>query len=139
MRDIRADLRDRLNQLDAEKSKVNTRLEEMEQQRQILISLIREEEARFGPLDQQPLIPQKSEQANGDQTPLARLILGLLADQEPHVLTHLVQGALAKNYPFGEKSPARSINWALFGMMNRKMVERSGKAWKLANRDIGML
>lgn len=139
MHDIRPDLQDRLNTLDAEKKDLETRLGDVERVRQSIITLIQSEDTRWGVLDQGNLLkgkrPHELTKDRKGATHLSRLLLELLDNERSRSLSELLTAAKERDFPFGEKSPARVLHFALLALKNRGWVERTEDGlWKLPNK-----
>ena len=128
MRDIRTDLRERLNDLDRQ-------LKAIEAQRVTVVALLRAEEERFGNLENHPRV------VAFDIKPvhnLSDLLRTYLADGGQLSTQRLAELAVSSRHPFGDKSPGRSVHFALVGLQRGGHVERcENGSWCLANGEGG--
>ncbi len=136
MRDIRPDLKERLEALAAEREELKFELALLDQKEIRIKALLSEEEARWEKV--QPALfhnghaPQP--ETDGDRvghTPLARFLVRALSDDKPHDLKELVLLAIQESFDFGVKNSGRSIHFALVGLQQSGYVRRlpSG-AWQ---------
>lgn len=128
MRDIRADLQERLNAIAEERGDLEKRLQELAGIESGITALLQRESRNF------------AAQSNGDggpyidagSTELARLILQTLRKHNaPLSLEGLKEAADAAGFDFGEKSPGRVLHWALVGMAQGGSVEKVSDKWRI--------
>lgn len=132
MRDIRSDLKERLQRIDADAEKLRAELNALTQKRNSIQALLTEEEARFAKTDQM-LFAGAPNDPGKYATPLSKLILGKIRLNGGQAsLDELKEAAEQAAYDFGEKTPGRSIHFALIGMAQGGLVEALGNGvWKL--------
>jgi hypothetical protein len=129
MRDIRSDLRERLETVTAEVNKLKAKLSDLETTQAGIKMLLRQEEDHFSSLSS-PLFPA-DEAATG--TGLAQLIVHMMRSKNRPLDLQEIKDEIAKTpYNFGEKNPGRAIHFALVGMDQNGMVQRlSDKRWAI--------
>lgn len=131
MRDIRADLRERLGSIEQDRVRLKTQtqrqLEELEQMEAGVKALLQQEERRFVSAN-----GNGHHAADGGTTPLSRFILAYLRSTNgPVSMDDIKASAIASKYDFGEKAPGRVIHWGLVGMQQGGIVEKKGGKWHL--------
>ncbi|MBI2303284.1 MAG: hypothetical protein HYU86_00860 [Chloroflexi bacterium] len=138
MRDIRRDIQERLEDVEAEKAQLQRRLSNLADNEAILRKLLEQEELRWKA--QQPALAGLDvvPKAQG-RSPLGRFILDTLGDGSEWTLEQLVTAAIAKGMFFNGKSPKRAIHFSLVGMKQNGLVRwvRSG-VWKLESNEMKM-
>ena len=137
MRDIRNDLAERLKDIEAERTRLLQRLDELTPTEQALQALLAEEEARWSRL-QPPLFAVQSERTNGKKarTEVSQFLMNALADGKPKAVQALKESALKLGIAFGSKKPGRVIHMALLGMAQNGLVEMVTKGvWKVKEKE----
>jgi hypothetical protein len=132
MRDIRQDLRERLDKLESERLELKTQLEQLSRREVTLKALLQEEDSRWAtqvglfPTEREPLL------TNGDRTAYAKFLVQAMATHEPMTLDVLKDLAHQKGVEFDGKNPGRVLHFALLGMSQNGVVEmvESG-VWRL--------
>ena len=134
MRDIRADLRERLTELKSREIELKEELEATSNSVIWLELLLEEEDARWPEVSKSGSAQFKE---NGHASPLRDLILETLADGMVRTNEDLILIATDRGIPFGAKSPARTVNCALLGLKKGKKVERvAKKQWRLGKAQV---
>ena len=132
MRDIRPDLRERLEGVTAERRLLREKMAELERREMSVKALLQEEEERWGTVQPafnangfaQPSATVKPRPKWVPQTPISALLLKVLLDGRPHSLNEMVEAAQQAGIDFGKKNPGRSLHFALAGLSYNKRVER---------------
>ncbi len=136
MRDIRADLRERLESLDAERQKLRNQLTALDAKERGIRVLLNEEEERWEKI--QPTLPMTNGHGSlalpirppavverwQAKTDVSRFLQRALSDSMPHALAELVQNALEAHVNFKKKHPGRVLHFALTGLAANHWVER---------------
>ncbi len=127
MRDIRSDLRERLETLQTDRRK-------LEKRDDMLNRLLREEEERFA--IRQVSLFESNDRRPEPTTPLGQFIRETMADGQDWPLDRLKDAAQAKGIDFEGKHPGRVLHFALVGMTNKKYVEqRVNGMWRLIKQE----
>jgi hypothetical protein len=143
VRDIRPDLQERIDEIDREMARLEASVVLLRSARQRYRDMLNEENARWqtvsgngGSTPNGSSInaqgdPRPQEDPKG-RTPLARLVLEVLSDGEVHTERDVMEQAVARKYPFGEKNPLNVVHFAMIGMGQNKTIHNAGKAaWRL--------
>lgn len=145
MRDIRADLKERLENIEAERIKLKKQLESLDCRETAIRDLLADEIARMG--NDQPQLftrPRLAHEHEGESengaSPVSKFILETLAEGRPRFLTELKNLAERKGLLADSPSPGRSLNFALVGLQRHGYVDRlatgeAAGAWILARPD----
>jgi hypothetical protein len=136
MRDIRSDLRERLDDIERQRTALISKLDDLDAQRATVGALLHAEQERFGnvetPTDSGTIVV-----LSGDLPPahtLGNLMRGVLGDGSKRSTQELAKLAVSKGHPFGDKSPGRSVHFALVGLERAGQVERDeAGCWFLTN------
>jgi len=121
MRDIRNDLRERLESITADRRRLEAKLGDLKRAEDGVKALLSQEEEHFASLSS-PLFPEV-EATNC--TGLAPLILvAMKKKNRPLDLQELKEELAKTSYNFGEKNPGRAIHFALVGLDQNGVVER---------------
>jgi hypothetical protein len=136
MRNIAQDIRERLEEIAAERRKLQLRLDDLVKMESGLKILLQQEESRWSALSASsspsPEIPESQILKKADnghiKSPLSNLLLEALADHKPKSNTELTQFAVARGYPFGAKKPKQSVNFAMVALSNAGKVRRDKAA-----------
>lgn len=134
MRDIRSDLKERLEALDAEVATLRSQIQKVEEAREHLAALLAVETSRWAKFEAATPGGESSPQTqNGKaKTPLARFILERLSDGKSHSLIELCKEAATREIPFGNKSPKRTLHMAILGLAKGRGIEQvSHNNWRL--------
>ena len=134
MRDIRADLQERLDAAEATPALLEDQRKDLINERDGLQSLYAAESKKWGGASVEKTRDTVSEsQTELDiGTPLTRILQDQLADQKKHHLSELAKAAVEKGFSFGEKKPGRVIHFALVNMKSGELVEKLGDGfWRL--------
>jgi hypothetical protein len=131
VRDIRSDLRERLDAIAKRKVQLKAEAESLDQEEIAVQGLIQREDQRFGVRTSQLVLtsPELNQSANGfGRTPLSRLILNILK-QNNHALglDDFKKFAADLGFDFGEQSPGRTLHWALVGLTQSGHLECFGQ------------
>lgn len=134
MRDITADLVERINELHAERERLKSRLADIDKDEAVVAAMLSREKAFTSRL--QPTFfdaPDLDSSAEGKySTPLSSVVLEFLRTREFAPLQEIKQYALLRGIDFGGKSPGRSVHILLLGMEQNKVVERDEEGrWKM--------
>ena len=123
MRDIRGDLRERIDLLAAERVKLETRMTELSKQEQSYkLALLQEEERFNSSLSSSHSI---AEAAVGSSAGLAELLITAIASKNRPVDLDELKTEIGKTpYDFGDRAPGRAIHFGLVGLANRGEVEK---------------
>lgn len=129
MRDIRNDLKERLESLARQREQLQAQLSEVDQTESGVKSLLRQEEQRYGAL---VLTSPDEDHANGNgfgRTPLSQLILETFKQKtdRPLMLSDFKKQAERVGFDFGEKSPGRTLHWALVGLAENGHITVAGR------------
>ena len=143
MRDIRQDLRERLEHLEKELEEASARIDVLQGRRNHLQTLLDAENDEWDPLSvQRPSFRRLRRKAQSDSdepdeppingsSVLASILRSVLADGEDHHLDHMVEAARNRGFPFGDKSPGRVVHFALVGMKKGGQTQQlGGSFWR---------
>jgi hypothetical protein len=131
MRDIRQDIRERLDKLESERLELKSQLEQLSRRELTLKALLQEEDSRWS--TQVDLFYGTGGMlTNGDRTAYAKFLGQALANHEPATLDALKDLARQRGLDFEGKNPGRVLHFALLGMQQNGTVEmvESG-VWRL--------
>lgn len=127
MRDIRPDLRERLEAISKEQQSLQSRLSELEQtEAGVRVLLLREEQRYSRGSITELHLGDNHVRAGG--TPLAKLIITTARQggKRWFVLDDFKTAAKEAHFDFGEKSPGRTLHWALVGLTTHGHLECQG-------------
>jgi len=129
VRDIRQDLRERLDAVAAEQDRLQKQVGDLEGQKKLLETLLQEEERRWP--DSNPGVAVNGK--NGHNTrDLSELILEIMSDGEDWYGSTVAAVAEKRGYHFGDAKPGRSTHFTLLGLAKNNRVESVGLGkWKL--------
>jgi hypothetical protein len=133
MRDIRQDLRERLDSTRAKRVAMQAELERLIAQERTLDKLIEEESAIW-----ERISPPLFEGTEPQGSVLSQVLLETLKSKGGAAwLGELKESAVQRGVPFGEKQPGRVIHFAMLGMAQHKLVarEQSGR-WRLVEETV---
>jgi hypothetical protein len=135
MRDIRPDLKERLEGLEAESEEHKFAIIRIDQQKIGIKALLAAEDARWKSV--QPALFQNGhalpeDEGHQGQTPLAQFLQQALRDRRPQELKELVLRAIQEQINFEGKNPGRTLHFALVGLQQHGYVERDDRtgAWR---------
>ena len=137
VKDIRPDLRERLDSITKEIAVLRAKVTQNENEESLLKILLQREDARFGKLEASlPIMPPSNGahvvQSSTGGTPLARLIVNTMRNaNKVTTLADLKKAAEAVGYDFGAKAPGRVLHWALVAMSENGSIVRKGDGWNL--------
>jgi len=132
-RDIRRDLRERRESIRKQREDFKLKLAELDQAEVNVNALLEYEEQQWGGKPIRALVltsPSKDHpEGNGfGRTPLSQLILETLKDSNRALgLADFKKHALATRFDFGEKSPGRTLHWALIGLTENGHLVSTGR------------
>lgn len=130
MRDIREDLRQRLQSIAAQRGEMQARLQWLDQAETHIKGLLEYERIQ-AELNQEPLFAEPI-RPDEDRTEIAQFLRDALADGAPRSLDDLKKAAAVRSINFHEKIPGRVLHFALLGMAQGGVVEMVDKGvWKL--------
>jgi hypothetical protein len=113
-----------------------SKLEGLDAQRATVGALLQAEQERFSNV-QTPPNTGTIVVLSGDLRPahtLGSLMRGLLGDGSKQLTQELAKLAVSKGHPFGDKSPGRSVHFALVGLERAGQVKRDETGrWFLTN------
>ena len=126
MRDIRQDLQERLEEIEVERAQIGRRIQVVQERAQMVAAMLKAEEQRWAERQAAfPSLTPNGKKAKRVTTPLGRVLVAALADQRQHSLDDLKEAAVNAGMDFGKKHPGRVIHFALIGMQQNKIVERT--------------
>ena len=126
MRDIRSDLKDRINGAERDIKELKRALDEAYGRHKSYSFLLDQEERLWSG---SPSLSEASIPGNGkdsEDSPLTRLLMGALTDGNAWHASQLIEYLHESKYPFGDKSPARVVHFALVGLNKAERI-RPGK------------
>lgn len=137
MRDIRDDLRERLDTITAEKRRLEEQLASLTRQEASVKTLLADEDDRWSRM--QPKLFSGNGQSQRRQeeltgTPLSKMIREILSDDVARSAREIGDLVKQQGYPFGEKHPSRAVHFALIAMEQSKLVEGQKGVWKLGRQ-----
>jgi hypothetical protein len=134
MLDIRPELRERLKRTQDRREKLRQELAELDTNDEGLRTVLESETAIWNKLSPPQLIlPQPDIPANGNNGAgtLPELLQELLANRA-QTMEELKTELTRREYPFGEKSPGRVVNFALVNLQNHGVArKREDDSWEL--------
>lgn len=144
MRDIRPDLRERVEELDSEIRMLTTRLDALRQTRAGYLELLDAEELRWLNTVTPSLSSRnngragavlvRTEPKRGERSVLSRLIFEALADGKPHSEQEVILRAFQEQYDFAGRSAQPVVHFAMNGLgANRQLVRVDKGVWRLPN------
>ena len=141
MRDIRKDLQDRLVEIEAERRRLQKRLDQLERREQLVRDLLTEEDTRWSVREPELGLPYTTLQTQRravelSDSRLARFLLEILGDGQSWPREKLANRAIAASLLDQSKKPGRAVHGCLVGLKRRGLVEivETG-VWKLAKDD----
>jgi hypothetical protein len=137
MRDIRKDIKERINAIRSEQEFLLFRVKELDKKVVGLETLLEEEEKSWR--DKQPSLPTFGEpRPIKARSELGSFLLSVLGDGKSHNTEELVGLVQSKGIPIKGKSPRRAVHFSLVGMKQNKLVEMvSSRVWKIAGNGSG--
>jgi hypothetical protein len=135
MRDIRPDLRERLQSVRDKRESLQRALDNLSVQEQMYTKLLAGEDAMF---EVPPSTLFDGDEAKPQGSPLSQVLLEALKSKPgPATLQELKDSAARQGISFGAKQPGRVIHFAMLGMAQHNLVTREGDGrWKLAEGPI---
>jgi hypothetical protein len=133
MRDIRSDLKERLEVIAKMREELEAKLDEVDEAESGVKALLQQEEQRFGGskisnLILTPPVHDRSESSGFVRTPLSNLIFETLKNSNRALaLDDFKKHAETSGFDFGAKSPGRTLHWALIGLTENGYLECTGK------------
>jgi hypothetical protein len=133
MRDIRQDLRERIDKLESERLELQTQLEQLSRREITLKALLLEEDSRWS--TQERLFPAEGEHppTNGHRTAYSKFLIQALIDHHGPIRLDVLKAlAQQRGINFEGKNPGRVLHFALLGMAQNGVVEMVEKGvWRL--------
>jgi hypothetical protein len=132
MRDIREELKQRLSQIEYQRATLRSRMVWLDEMETHIKAALEYEKMHSDPgqanlFSEEPLGVERS--ATG------RFIREALSDLRPKTLDELKLAAEQRGMMFGEKNPGRVLHFALVGMKQSGIVERSAEGrWRLLTK-----
>jgi hypothetical protein len=131
MRDIRDDLRERLDAFAAKRVELERQLAEVQTQETSYKVALRQEEQRIRDLTDSrgaSLFPKSAPEMNSDEgtssPALTSVILNAMAAKHRPLALDEIKDAISNSFNFGEKAPGRSIHFGLVGLQRNGEVDR---------------
>jgi hypothetical protein len=143
MRDIREDLRERIDALAREKQNKEIEIAAIDQKIAMLDGLLQQEEERQNPVMQVPLTFAtkyniRSMRADRYSSPLSLAVLHVFQTHNPAHLEQFKAQAIKDGVEFGGKHPGRMIHFLLIGMEQNGLVKRTDDGrWRLVRNIFG--
>ncbi|MGD0115717.1 MAG: hypothetical protein ABSC13_06920 [Dehalococcoidia bacterium] len=133
MRDIRKDLKERLESIAVQKRAAENQLARLKETEDMYQALLEDEQLRWKA--QQPplagLETMRQPKSNG-RTPLGRFIMEMLGDGRVWERADLAKLASNRGLIGTDKSPGRVLHFSLVGMAQNGLVEKVGdSSWRL--------
>jgi hypothetical protein len=124
-------LKERIASVSKEREELQARLDAVENQERALTALLIEENARWNGLEPKlPFDGPMSKFTNGHSLkPLGQLLLELLMDRTEWTTEKLARAAVDRKFPFGTKSPNRSVHFGCVGLKNNKLIDQTKGGW----------
>ena len=130
MRDIRKDLQDRLDAVASKQEKLQKQVADLEVQKKLLLTLLREEQRRWG--DDNVGLESNGHKSRG----LSEIIRDIMSDGEPWYGATIAAAAEKRGYHFGNSKQGRVTHFTLIGMARKGIVQSVGTGkWKLKESD----
>ena len=132
-RDIRRDLQERRESIKKQREDYKLKLAELDKAEANVDALLEYEEQEWGAKPIRTLVltshGEDHAEANGfGRTPLSQLILETLKDSSRALgLDDFKKHAKSSGFDFGEKSPGRTLHWALVGLAENGHLVVTGK------------
>jgi hypothetical protein len=135
MRDIRPDLRERLQSVLNKRQTYQRALDALSVEENLLTKLLQAEDAMFDTStlfdaveDAKPTELSPPQPAS----PLSEVLLDTLKTKSgPVTIEELKQSAAQRGVPFGGKRPGRVIHFVMLGMAQHNLVEKKDGGWML--------
>jgi hypothetical protein len=131
MRDIREDLRERLDAFAAQRVELERQLAEVQTQETSYKVALRQEEQRIRDLTDSrgaSLFPTSAPAMNSDAATsspaLTFVILNAMVSKRRPLALDEIKDAISNSFDFGEKAPGRSIHFGLVGLQRAGEVDR---------------
>jgi hypothetical protein len=143
MRDIREDLKERIDLLARTRQMHEIEIASLAQQSIVLESLLEQENQRVASSTQSALTfvePPPARLPNGRKysTPLSLAVIEAFRTHNPATLGQLKNQAARDRVEFGGKHPGRAIHFLLLGMEQNGLVERTEDGrWRLIKNLFG--
>jgi hypothetical protein len=136
MRDIRDDLKERLQDIERQRSEIQKRLIDLKEMEERLSALLEAENLRYEAERQTdlPLFEPEpmAENSNGKwDSVIARFVIESLDEHKGCDLQMLKRLAAKRGIPFGHKSPGRVLHFLLVGMQDNGVVTKEDDVWRL--------
>lgn len=139
MRDIRKDLRERIEEIDLQRDHLQFRISEVDKRRDVLESMLAQEELAWK--SRQPILLGFGGEASREvklKSEMSKFLLDVLKDGNAHNTSELKALVLNNSIPFKGKSPLRAIHFTLVGMKNNNLVEMvESRVWKMHKNEGG--
>jgi hypothetical protein len=122
VRDITEDLRQRLSKIRIERGVLQSRLQWLDKVEASLADALEYERAG---VDAGQAFLSFGVQPEEERTPIAQFLREALSDLRPRSLDDLKRAAEERGVAFGDKTPGRSLHFALVGMQQGGIVQRT--------------
>ncbi|MGO8718830.1 MAG: hypothetical protein ACLQMO_06380 [Acidobacteriaceae bacterium] len=126
MQDIRQELRERIKQTQDRREQLHHELEQLDTTEQSLQGVLNSENELWKRLTPTSSlfqhVPVADEQSNNGGNTLPGLLTEFMRNGKAWSMDDFKAELQKRGYPFGEKAPGRVINFALVGLLNRKLV-----------------
>jgi hypothetical protein len=134
MRDIRADLRERLRNIEEDSELLKAKLKNLDERRAKILALFEDEEQRWSNLE--PSLFDASRRDDKESVSLSDIILTALSHGRAWSTDEFKKVAIVNHWPVDRNAPGRSLNMALVGLQRRGQVEKleTGE-WRLVKND----
>lgn len=134
VKNITADLQERLAEIADEQTRLQRELDTLADRESTLKSLLEIEASRWGQGQQQRMLPENGNGHGSSDSKYGNFLIQAL-DQGEHNLAYLKRLAKDMQIDFGNKSPGRTLHFALVGLKRSGVVERTeDDNWTLANK-----
>ncbi|MBZ5580333.1 MAG: hypothetical protein LAP40_27575 [Acidobacteriia bacterium] len=131
MRDIREDLRQRLQSIALQRGELQARMEWLDKAEAHVRGLMEYEKYQVQ-TQQEPLFSQDQLPAEGERTAIAQFLREALADGRSRTLEELKKSAAVRDVNFEGKNPGRVLHFALLGMAQSGVVAMVNKGvWQI--------
>jgi hypothetical protein len=137
IRDLREDIRQRLQLIAIERGQIQERLSVLEETEQHLRSFAKYEEMRVKYEQEQnmslPFVPPDEQPTESERSLLSQFLRRTLADAKNWSLDELKEAAIKSNLSFDGKNPGRVLHFALLGMSQSGLVQMVEKGvWRMS-------
>lgn len=138
MRDIRKDLRERIEAMERRRGLLLIQVKQLNERALVLEQLLEQEQVEWDARQPSLLDLGKDISPVRTHSELSRFLLNTLSDGEVHRTDELAALAQNRNIPIKGKSYKRAVHFSLVGMKNNRLVDWvQSRVWRIHKNESG--